>query len=59
MKAALDRLGIRPRGQFWGFLRSRKEIRGAVQEARLEIVDDGVLERTTIYPPYWLVARKL
>lgn len=59
MKAALDRLGIRPRGQFWGFLRSRKEIRGAVQEARLEIVGDGVLERTTIYPPYWLVARKL
>jgi hypothetical protein len=30
-----------------------------VQEARLEIVGDGVLERTTIYPPYWLVARKL
>ena len=58
VKAVLDRTGIRSRGQLWGFLRSPEELRSAVEAAGLELTEDGVLEKTTVYPPYWMVARR-
>lgn len=58
VKMLLDRAGIRPLGQFWGYLRSSAEIRGAMSAAGFAELKDGMLEQRTRFPTYWLTGRK-
>lgn len=58
VKLVLDRIGLRPLGQFWGYLREGSEIRAAVQAAGFADLRDGLLPQETRFPTYWLTARK-
>lgn len=58
VKAVLDRVGLRPRGQLWSFMRSDRELRQAVRSAGFVIGEDGMLPQETRFPTYWIVARK-
>jgi hypothetical protein len=58
LKAALDRLGLRPRGQLWGFVRSPGQLRSVLRAAGFSVVAEGLFEPTTRFPPYWLMARR-
>jgi hypothetical protein len=58
VKAALDRLGLRPRGQLWGFVRTPDQLRSTLCGTGFSIVGEGLFEPTTRFPPYWLMARR-
>jgi SAM-dependent methyltransferase len=57
-KLLLDRVGIRPLGQFWGYIRSAPEIHQAIHAAGFAELQDGMLEERTRFPTYWLTVRK-
>lgn len=58
VKAGLDRAGLRPRGQLWGFIRSERELREAMTAAGFTSLQDGMLETRTRFPTYWLTGTK-
>ena len=58
IKLGLDRAGIRPLGQFWGFIRSASELRAAMREAGFVDLEDGLLEQRTRFATYWLTGRR-
>jgi len=53
VKWLLDTLGIRHRGQFWGWMRSRNEYQDVMQKAKLSSVNDGFIE-TPHQKTYWI-----
>ncbi len=50
--------GLRKRGQFWGYIRSRKELYNAVASAGLINIRDGFFEKKTRWGTYWIAADK-
>lgn len=53
VKLLLDEVGLRSRGQFWGWMRSRKEYQAVSQQAGLSAVTDGFIE-TPEQRTYWV-----
>lgn len=56
VKLVLDRLRVRPLGQFWGYTRSASEIKKAVRSAGFARLSDGMLDQQTRFPTYWITA---
>ena len=50
---ALEQVGVRKRGQFWGWMRSRKEYRALMQGIGLNSLEDGTLI-TPYQDVYWI-----
>jgi SAM-dependent methyltransferase len=55
--SVLETLGIRHRGQFWGYTRNRQDFRRAVSAAEFTHIADGVLDKTTRWDTYWIEGR--
>jgi len=53
-KLILEKIGIKHRGQFWGYLRSRIEFFEAMRAAGFIEVNDGLLEKKTRWDTYWI-----
>ena len=53
-KFMLEKFGLKPRGQFWGYLRTRKEFREVMRDAGFSGVNDGLLEKKTRWDTYWI-----
>ena len=53
VKWLLDKIGVRHRGQFWGWMRSRKEYQAIMRKAGLSAVADGFME-TPHQRTYWI-----
>jgi SAM-dependent methyltransferase len=53
VKWLLDKIGVRKRGQFWGWMRSRQEYQAIMRKAGLFAVTDGFLE-TPHKQAYWI-----
>ena len=51
IKAILDSLGLRKRGQFWGWMRTRKEYQRIMVKAGFVSIKDGFIctDRQTTY----------
>lgn len=57
LKWLLDKLGLRPRGQFWGWMRSRQDYQAIMRKAGLSDVTDGFVE-TPQQRTYWIKGRE-
>lgn len=53
VKWLLDKIGFRSRGQFWGWMRSRKEYQAALRQAGFSAVTDGFIG-TPEQRTYWV-----
>lgn len=53
VKWLLDKIGIRQRGQFWGWMRSRQEYQAIMRKAGMSSVTDGFVE-TPHQRTYWI-----
>lgn len=53
----LDKLGIRSRGQFWGWMRSRQEYQALMRKAGFSATSDGFLN-TPHQRTYWIKSRE-
>ena len=53
VKWILDTLGIRHRGQFWGWMRSRAEYQNLMRKAKLLSIKDGFVD-TPNQKTYWI-----
>lgn len=53
VKWLLDKIGLRTRGQFWGWMRSRQEYLAIMRQARLSAVTDGFVP-TLQQRTYWV-----
>jgi len=53
VKWLLDTMGIRHRGQLWGWMRSRNEYLDVMRKAKLSSVSDGFVE-TPHQKTYWI-----
>lgn len=58
VKAVLEKIGVRHRGQLWGYLRTPQELRRLVASAGFSAISDGELEKRTRFGTYWLLARR-
>lgn len=58
VKHFLDKTGIKKRGQFWGYIRNRKEFYEAMSLAGFAQIKDGFLEKKTRWNTYWIEAYK-
>jgi len=54
--AALDAFGLRPRGQFWGWLRTQEEYRSLLRRAGYGNIEDGFIEHED-QAQYWIAGR--
>jgi SAM-dependent methyltransferase len=54
--AALDTVGLRSRGQFWGWLRTRDDYRAAMTRAGFHPLEDGFIDPQTKHL-YWIAGR--
>jgi len=54
----LEKANIRKRGQFWGYLRNRKDYRYAMEAAGFVDICDGLLEKKTRWDTYWIEGNK-
>jgi hypothetical protein len=53
VKWLLDKIGLRSRGQFWGWMCSRQEYRAIMQQAGYSAMTDGFVE-TPHQRTYWI-----
>ena len=53
----LDSIGLRSRGQFWGWMRTRDEYRSLVNDAGFSEIKDGYIEISG-QPTYWIEGQK-
>lgn len=58
VKFALDEIGLRNRGQFWGYIRNHKEFHHAMMAAGFIQIKDGFLEKKTNWDTYWIEGSK-
>ncbi len=58
VRLVLDKVGIRKRGQLWGYLRRPKEIHRAMRVAGFTHLRDGTLDTDTRWDTYWIEATK-
>jgi hypothetical protein len=56
-KVILDLLGIRKRGQLWGWMRTQTEYRNLMQAAELSSITDGFF-KTLHQQTYWIKGTK-
>ena len=49
----LDFFGWRPRGQFWGWIRSRREYQALMLRAGYREIEDGFIDATK-HAHYWI-----
>jgi len=54
----LDKAGLRPRGQFWGYIRRPEEFHQAIGAAGFTHLRDGTLDTNTRWDTYWIEATK-
>jgi len=57
LKAVLDSIGLRSRGQFWGWMRTRDEYRSLVNDAGFSEIKDGYIEISG-QSTYWIEGQK-
>jgi SAM-dependent methyltransferase len=57
-KVILDKIGLRNRGQFFGYTRNRKDFHDAMVSAGLKELKDGFLEKRTRWDAYWIEASR-
>lgn len=57
LKWLLDKIGLRPRGQFWGWMRSKQEYQAIMRQAGLSAVTNGFVE-TPHQRTYWIKGRE-
>jgi hypothetical protein len=53
-KFLLEKIGLRHRGQLWGYIRERREIRDAFRHAGFSEIADGVLKNQSNWNTYWI-----
>lgn len=54
--AVLDRIGLRPRGQFWGWIRTRAEYQSLMQRAGYRDIEEGFIDPDK-RADYWIAGR--
>lgn len=54
----LEKVSIRKRGQFWGYLRNRRDYQSAMEASGFVKVHDGFLEKKTRWETYWIEGSK-
>jgi hypothetical protein len=54
--AGLDLAGLRPRGQFWGWLRTQREYQSLMQRAGYSDIEDGFIDPEQ-RAHYWIAGR--
>jgi len=57
-KFLLDKTGFRKRGQFWGYIRNRRDLYQAMVSAGFKQINDGVFEKKTCGNTYWIEGSK-
>lgn len=55
----LDKFGLKKRGQFWGYIRERREFHQALTSAGFMNIREGFLKKKTHWDTYWIAADKL
>jgi len=58
LKSILDKVGIRKRGQFWGYKRDREDFIHAMTTSGFIQIRDGFLEKKTMWDTYWIEGSK-
>ncbi len=56
-KSAMDAFRLKSRGQFWGYLRNRRDFYHAMTTAGFKDIRDGFWETNTHWDTYWIEAR--
>lgn len=54
LKFILDKIGLRSRGQFWGYLRNQKDFYHVMTAAGFVQIHDGMFEKKTRWDTYWI-----
>jgi len=58
IKFILDKIGLRKRGQFFGYIRNRDDFYHAMTSAGFKQLKDGFLDKKTRWDSYWIQGSK-
>lgn len=58
VRLMIDKAGIKPRGQFWGYIRRPEEFHRAMAAAGFKHFRDATLDTNTRWDTYWIEATK-
>ncbi|MDP3791579.1 MAG: class I SAM-dependent methyltransferase [Candidatus Omnitrophota bacterium] len=53
----LETLGLKERGQLWGYSRNRNEFFNAMRSAGFRVIQDGMFKKKTRWDTYWVEAK--